>query len=233
MAKHLDLEEQEQLDELKHFWKTYGNLITWILIAVLGSFLAWYSYQSRQASQATQAAALFDEVDRSASAGDLARLERSLKDMKDKFGGTTYASQAALLAGKVFFETDKTDAAKDALRWVAETSSDDAYRAVAKLRLASVLIGQKAYDEASKLLAGTFPKDFEALVADRKGDIASLQAKKPDAIAEYQKAYRLFDGRTDYRRLVEVKLNALGVDPLVAAAQAANAVATPPSGDPK
>ena len=36
MAAHLDLEEQEQLDELKHFWKTYGNLITWALIVVLG-----------------------------------------------------------------------------------------------------------------------------------------------------------------------------------------------------
>ena len=29
MATHLDLEEQEQLDQLKAFWKQYGNLITW------------------------------------------------------------------------------------------------------------------------------------------------------------------------------------------------------------
>lgn len=232
MAKHLDLEEQEQLDELKHFWKTYGNLITWALIAVFGTFAGWNAYQYWQRNQATQAAALFDEVDRSAAAGDVPRLERSLTDMKEKFGGTTYAKQAALLAGKVFFEMDKPDAAKDALRWVAESSQDDGYRAVAKLRLAAVLVGQKAYDEASKQLAGSFPENFMPLVSDRKGDIASLQGKKAEAIAEYQKAYKLFDGQADYRRLVEVKLNALGVDPL-ASAQATDLVAVAKFGDKK
>ena len=41
MATHLDLEEQEQLDAVKHFWKRYGNLITWLLILVLGGYAAW------------------------------------------------------------------------------------------------------------------------------------------------------------------------------------------------
>jgi len=214
MANHLDLEEQEQLDELKHFWKTYGNLITWALIAVFGVIAAWNGYQFWQRSQATQAAALFDEVDRSAQAGDVARLERSFSDMKDKFGGTTYAQQAAFMAAKVFFEKDKPDAAKTALVWVAEKSSDTGYSALAKLRLVSLLVSQKAYDEALKYLSGSFPKEFDSLVADRKGDVFSLQGKKPEAIAEYEKAYKLFGSQTEYRRLVEVKLGALGVDPL-------------------
>ena len=72
MAKHLDLEEQEQLDELRHFWKTYGNLITWLLIAVLGTFAAWNGYQYWQRSRAVQAAALFDEVGAWQPAGVLA-----------------------------------------------------------------------------------------------------------------------------------------------------------------
>ena len=135
MAKHLDLEEQEQLDELRHFWKTYGNLITWLLIAVLGTFAAWNGYQYWQRSRAVQAAALFDEVERTASAGDLARLERAFGDMKDKFGGTTYAQQAGLVAGKVFYDADKVDAAKDALRWVVDKAPDEGYQAVARLRL--------------------------------------------------------------------------------------------------
>ncbi len=233
MAKHLDLEEQEQLDELKHFWKTYGNLITWALIVVLGAFAGWNAYQYWQKNQATQSAALFDEVERSVSAGDLTRLERSLADMKEKFGGTTYASQAALLAAKAFFDMDKTDSAKAALRWVAENSPDEGYRAVARLRLAGILVGQKAYDDASTQLASPFPKEFEGLVSDRRGDIASLQGKKSVAIDEYQKAYKLLDGQTDYRRLVEVKLNALGVDPLAGAPASADVVAAARPGDRK
>ena len=51
MASHLDLEEQEQLDELKHFWKRWGDLITWVLIAVLGGYAAWMGWQSYQGKQ--------------------------------------------------------------------------------------------------------------------------------------------------------------------------------------
>ena len=213
MANNLDLEEQEQLDQLKHFWKQYGNLITWALILVLGVFAGWNLYQRWQQSQASQAAALYDEVERVAKAGDVAKLDRAMADMKDKFPSTTYAQQAALMSAKVYFEAGKTDQAKASLSWVAEKSSDEGYQAIARLRLAAVLMETKAFDEAFKQLNGTFPVEFAALVADRKGDIFSLQGKKAEARAEYEKAYKTFGDRAEYRRLVEVKLNALGVNP--------------------
>ncbi len=67
MAKQLDLEEQEQLDQIKHFWKQYGNLITWVLIAALGAYAGWNGYQYWQRSQAAQASALYDELERLAA----------------------------------------------------------------------------------------------------------------------------------------------------------------------
>ncbi len=91
MASHLDLEEQEQLAELKHFWKTYGNLISWLLIVVLGSYAAWNGWQYWQRNQATKASALYDEVEKAVQAQDLARVERRIADMKNKFGSTHYA----------------------------------------------------------------------------------------------------------------------------------------------
>jgi predicted negative regulator of RcsB-dependent stress response len=213
MANNLDLEEQEQLDQLKHFWKQYGNLITWALILVLGVFAGWNLYQRWQQNQASQASALYDEVERVAKTGDVVKLDRVIADMKDKFPGTAYAQQAALMSAKVYFEAGKIDQAKASLSWVAEKSSDEGYQAIAKLRLAAVLIEAKAFDDAFKQLSGTFPVEFAALVADRKGDIFSLQGKKAEARAEYEKAYKTFGERADYRRLVEVKLNALGVNP--------------------
>jgi predicted negative regulator of RcsB-dependent stress response len=211
---HLDLEEQEQLDQLKHFWNQYGNLITWALIVVFGAVAAWNGWQYWQTRQATQAAALYDEVERAAEAGDAARVERAFGDMRDKYGSTTYAHQAGLVAAGVLADKGKPDAARGALAWVADKSPDEGYQAVARLRLASMLAGTKAYDDALKQLAGAFPdKQFEALAADRRGDIYRLQGKKAEAKAEYQKAWQGLDERNDYRRLVEVKLNALGVDP--------------------
>jgi predicted negative regulator of RcsB-dependent stress response len=213
MAQHLDLEEQEQLDELKHFWKQYGNLLTWALIVVLGAFAAWNGYQYWQRSQAAQASVMYDEMDRAAKAGDTARIDRALADMKERFGGTTYAQQAGLLAAKAYYDKGNIDASRAALSWVAEKAADSGYQAIAKLRLAGILLEKKSYDEALQQLSGSFSKDFSALIADRRGDILLAQGKKAEAKAEYEKAYKAFDERAEYRRLVEFKLNALGVDP--------------------
>lgn len=211
MARHLDLEEQEQLDELKHFWNQWGNLITWFLIAVFGTFAAWNGWQWWQRSEALKASALYDEVERAAVGGDVARVEQALKDMQDKFGRTTYAQQAGLLAARLFSEKGKPDAAKAALQSVADKASDEGLQAVARLRLASLLVETKAYDEALKQLSG-LPAEFDGLVADRRGDIHNLQNKKEEAKAEYTKAWKALGNESEYRTLVEVKLTALGVD---------------------
>jgi predicted negative regulator of RcsB-dependent stress response len=213
MAQNLDLEEQEQLAELKHFWNQYGNLISWTIIAVFGAIAAWNGWQYWQRTQAAQAAMLYDEVERAAQAGDMTRVERAFADIKDKFGRTTYAQQAGLLAAKAWATKGNVDAAKGALNWVADKASDEGYQAVARLRLAGLFIEAKAYDDALKQLSGEFPKEFEPLVDDRRGDVYKLQGKKEEAKAAYVKAYKAFDEAAEYRHLVEVKLNALGVDP--------------------
>jgi predicted negative regulator of RcsB-dependent stress response len=213
MANQLDLEEQEQLDQLKHYWSQYGNSITWALILVLGLFAGWNFYQYWQRNQAAQAAGMFDEVERVVKLADMAKVDRVFGDMKDRFGSTAYAQQAGLLVAKQYYSAGNIAAAKAALSWVADKSSDEGYQSIAKLRLAGLLMETKAFDEALKQLSGSFPANFDALVADRKGDIFLLQNKKKEAIAEYEKAFKDFEERTEYRRLVEIKLNSQGVDP--------------------
>ncbi len=213
MANHLDLEEQEQLDQLKHFWKQYGDLITWALIAVLGAVAAWNGYHWWQRNQSVQAAAMFDEVEKVVRTGDAQRAERAFSDMKDRFPKTAYTQQAGLLVAKTTFEAGKTDIAKATLGWLVENAADKGYASIARLRLASVMIDAKAYDDALKLLGAGMAEEFTALADDRKGDIYALQGKKTEAKAEYQKAYKAFDEQSEYRRLVTVKLNALGVNP--------------------
>ena len=213
MSSHLDLEEQEQLDELKHFWKQYGNAITWFLIVVMGSYVAWNGYQYWERQQSSKASALFDEVERTAASGDAAKLERAWNDMKERFPGTTFAAQSALLAAKVFQQTEKADAAKSALVWASEHASDEASAQLARLRLANLLTQQKAYDEALKTLSKPFQPAFAGLAADIQGDIAVSQNKPQDAIQAYGDAWTKLEDNPEYRRLVAAKLNALGVDP--------------------
>ncbi len=209
----LDLEEQEQLDQLKHFWKQYGNPITWLLIAVLAAYAGWNGYQYWQRSQASQASALYGEIERLAVEADADKLARAFGDMKDRFGGSAYAMQAGLLVSSSLQGAGKTDPAKAALLWVAEHSGDPAYQAIARLRLAAVAAGARDFPLAMAQLDRSFPAEFNALVADRKGDVLSMQGKSAEARAEYEKAYKGLSDRIEYRRLVEVKLAALGADP--------------------
>jgi predicted negative regulator of RcsB-dependent stress response len=217
MAKALDLEEQEQLDQIKHFWKKYGNLISWILIVILGGYAAWNGYQYWQRDQAAKAAVLFDEVERSANAGDLARVQRSFADIKDKFPGTLFAHQASLVAAKFLSAQGKSVEAQAALKWVVVAAPDPAYRDIARLRLAALLLDAGSLDDALAQLAQPMVPSLMGLASDLKGDVLSAKNQKPEALSAYKKAWDELSEIPDFRRLVEAKLNALGVDPLVSA----------------
>jgi len=218
MATSLDLQEQEQLDALKAFWKQYGNLITWVLVLALGGIGAWNAWQWWQRDQGAKAAAMFDELDRAVTAGDAERAGRIFEDLKGRYPRTTFALQGGLLAAKVQFEKEKTDAAKATLGWVAESGGDEAYRTIARLRLAGLLLDGKQHEEALRQLDAAKGEGFEALVADRRGDVLSAQGKAAEARAAYEGAYAAMSDKLEYRRLIEAKLLAMGVKPGAAAA---------------
>src|SRR5262245_7957390 len=112
MATHLDLEEQEQIDQLKHFWKQYGNLITWVLVILLGAYAAWNGWNWWQREQAVKAGALYDEVDRAAQAGDADRAAAVFAGLRERFPRTSFTQQAGLLVARVQFEKGQADNAR-------------------------------------------------------------------------------------------------------------------------
>lgn len=211
MASHLDLEEQEQLDQLKAFWKRWGNLITWLLTAVLAAFAAWQGWNWYQRDQAAKAAAMYDEFDRAYTAQDLDKAAAAAGDLQARYAGTGYAAQAGLQVAKLQLDKEKAEDARKALAWVAEHGSEGPYRDIARLRLAGLQIDAKAFDEAAKTLDAIKSTEFAALVADRRGDALLLQDKRDAAKAEYQKALAGLEKTQDYRRIVEAKLATLGV----------------------
>lgn len=228
MATHLDLEEQEQLDQLKSFWSQYGNLITWVLILALGGYAAWNGWNWWQREQAAKAAALFDELDRAAQAGDADKAGRAFNDLKDRYAGTAFAEQGGLLAAKVQAEKGNSDAARASLGWVADHAVETEYRTVARLRLAGMLMDAKQYEAALKTLDAAASPAFEALVTDRRGDALLAMGRKDEARAAYEKAWKTMDSSVEYRRLIEAKLAALGAAATTAATPASSASGAKP-----
>ncbi|RJG00484.1 YfgM family protein [Noviherbaspirillum sedimenti] len=205
-----DLEEQEQMASIKAWWKQYGNLITWVLIIALGGYAAWTGWKTYQGNQATQAGMLYEELQKAAGGKDAAKVARAAADLQDKFGRTAYAEMGALAAAKTAFDAGDLKAAKAQLEWVAKSGQHDEYKAVAKVRLAGILLDEKAYDEGLKLLAGDFPASFAAAVADRKGDILVAQNKLEEARTAYRSALEKMDENNPGRQLVQLKLDAIG-----------------------
>ena len=217
MATHLDLQEQEQVDALKAFWQQYGNLITWALVAALLVYSGITGWQWWQREQSAKAGAMFDELDRAANAGDVDKTARVFADLKERYPRTAYAQQAGVLAAKLQFDKGKADDARASLSWVIEHAVEDEYRALARLRLAALMLEAKQYDDALKQLDGVPDGPFAALAADRRGDVLLAQGKPPEARAAYERAYKLMDDKVEYRRLLDAKLTALGASPAASA----------------
>lgn len=225
MANPLDLEEQEQIAALRHFWNRWGGLISWALIVVLAALTAWNGWQLWQRHKAQAASRLFDEISAAVQAEDMARVERVLSDMQARSGGTTYGAYGGLLAARALEAASRPEQAQAALAWVSGSAPNDGQKALARLRLAAMQLDAKAYDAALGTLEAAFPPQFAALAADRRGDVLLQQGKREDAVREYGRAYQGLAASGDgYRRMVGIKLNALGVDPQGAAAGAAAAV---------
>jgi predicted negative regulator of RcsB-dependent stress response len=204
-----DLEEQEQIASFKAFWSRFGNLITWVLIAALGSYAAYNFWNSHKRTQATEASALYDELQAAVTANDNAKSQRIAGDIQKKYEGTAYAQMAALGAAKTAFEANDLKTAKAQLQWVVDKGNDE-YKAIAKLRLAGVLLDEKSHDAALKLLNDTFPPQFSAEVADRKGDVLVAQNKLAEARQAYVAALAAMPKEHPGRQLVTVKLEAIG-----------------------
>jgi predicted negative regulator of RcsB-dependent stress response len=211
-----DLEEQEQIATFKAFWASYGNLITWVLIIALAGYAGFNFWNAHQRNQSAEASALYDELLGSLQANDNAKVQRIAGDVENKFGGTTYAQMAALGAAKAAFEANDLKTAKAQLQWAIDHGNDE-YKSVARLRMAGVLLDEKAYDQALSTLNGEFLPQYKAEVADRKGDILLAQNKAAEAKAAYQAALDAMDKKNPGRQLVQIKLESLGVSQPAAA----------------
>ena len=205
-----DLEEQEQIDAVKAWWKQYGNLVMTVVIAALLTIagVQWWSYYTVRQSE--KAAVLFLQLEEAEKAGDAKKVRDIADQMIDSYKRTAYAAMAALSAAKASFVTGDLEEARKKLEWAAEHAKDEEARDIARLRLAGVLVDQKKPDEALKVLSAKTSPAYEALYADARGDVLTAQGKPAEARAAYQLALDKLDAGSAYRRLVEVKLDALG-----------------------
>ena len=210
---HYDLEEQEQIDTLKTWWKMYGNLVTSLLTAAALAVLGWQAWNWYQNKQAGQAAGVFAALEQAVAAGDAPRIKATAGELTENFGRSTYASLGALLAARHSFDQGDLKTARAQLAWVADNGKDE-LREIARLRLSEVLIDEEAYDEALQRLNAVTQADFAVRAQELKGDVLNAQGKAVEARAAYKAALDAGGKKLEgpAREILQQKLDALGGD---------------------
>lgn len=208
-----DLEEQEQLAQLKAFWARWGNLILWAVAVALAAYAGWQGWNLWQNRQALQAAALLEELEQGVQAADAERVRRVWADLQAQAPRTEQARLGALLAALALAEAGQGEQAQAALRFVLDRRDDDELAAVARLRLAGLALDAGQLEEAQRLLQAPAPAALEPWRADRLGDLRQRQGQPEAAREAYLQAWRGLEPDLGWRGIVEAKLNALGVDP--------------------
>ncbi len=184
--------------------------MTWLVTAVLLAFAAWSGWKYYQRDQASKAAMLYEEIVKAAEAKDQVKLARAADDIKERFSGTPYAQMGLLTAAKSAFDANDLKAAKAHLQWIVDHGRTEEFKAIARIRLAGLLLDEKSYDEGLKLLSGDFPDQFAALVADRRGDLLFAQNKIDEARKAFKTALEKTEIKNPARQLIQLKLDALG-----------------------
>jgi predicted negative regulator of RcsB-dependent stress response len=205
-----DLEEQEQLEAFKAWWGQYGNLVVVAIVACSLTVTAFYGWRYYRNQQELAAATLYEQLGQAERQKDAKKVRGISAMIADKYAATPYAGMAALAAARASFGAGDLAAAKTELQWVIDHAKEDEIRDVARLRLAGVLLDEKNYTEALKLMENKPVESFAGLYADMKGDILAAQGKVAEARSAYQQALDKSDAKSAYRQVVQLKLDALG-----------------------
>ncbi len=206
MAEHLS--EQEQVEAIKAWLVKYGPAIVGGIVIGLAALGGWRWWQQHQRQQEVMASGYYQAMLNATRQDDLPKARGQAAVLTDEYGNTTYGVLAALMLAR--FEADAGHNAKAAasLHWVLKHTKAADIRAIARLRLARVLLAQNKPAEALAQIDQVVGDGFSAEKQILKGDIYAAQHKVDQARLAYEDALNAL-GPGAEARLLHWKLSNL------------------------
>jgi predicted negative regulator of RcsB-dependent stress response len=205
-----DLEEQDQLDEIKAWWKKNGNMATNAVLAVVVAYAAWQGYHYFQNKKSVEGSALYQNLVVT-DANKMADVKTLSAKLMENYDSTPYAGRAAVLAAKASLAAKDAKSAKAQLEWAVQHATESTTKAAASIQLAAILLEEKNYEAALKTVADDLDPGFLGLKEDLKGDIYLAQGKPAEAKKAYQVALENLERSGRLYQYTQQKLESLGV----------------------
>ena len=138
----------------------------------------------------------------------------TIKDAANKlmtdYIATPYAGRAAVLQARTEFLAGETDESKAKLEWAIANAQETSVKAIASLQLARILLDNKDYAGAEKILSADVDPGYDGLKNDLQGDILLAQGKIDEAKKLYASALNNLESDGRLYLFTKQKLESLG-----------------------
>jgi len=193
-----------------------GGAVLLVFVVLAG----WYARDEQHRRQTARAAVLYEQLQQviqmsadTQKKNVQAQVTRIAYKMESQFAKTPYAQMTALVAAGALYRAADSHGAQVQLEWAMQHAIDAPYRYIARLRLAAILLDQKAFEAAHRMLAITPIQAFSSIYADRRGDIFIAQHNRQAARSAWQEALKtLDDNNSMWARMIQLKLDATATD---------------------
>lgn len=211
MSELYDTHEQDE--RVKSWLRENGSAIVMGLVLAFGLMFGFKQWQAWDISKRQQASAEYQTLSSFLEQDNLDAAVPNYEVLKDQFGSSAYTAMASLMMAKARLDSGQVDLAASALTFAMENAQPEPVKVIARERLARVRLSQGDTDAAMKLLDDVKSEaGFESQFAEVRGDIYVAKGQLEQAISSYETAINLLEEGVGNRTLLDMKLEALGVD---------------------
>jgi len=200
------IEEEQEINQLKDWWKENGKTIIVAFILGVGGMFGWRYWQAHQAEQIAQASAQYDALIYSAQQDEQAK-KANIEQFVQANSKTAYAVFALLDEAKKATEKQDFAAAEANLNQALTQSQDEVLTSIVALRLSAVQFQLGQLDNALTTLNQVKNESFNARKAILTGDIQVAKGDKVAAKNSFEQAQQ--NGSQLEQQMAKMKLNNL------------------------
>lgn len=200
------IEEEQEINQLKDWWKENGKTIIVAFILGVGGMFRWRYWQSHQAEQIAQASAQYDTLINSVQQDEQAK-KANIEQFVQANSKTAYAVFALLDEAKKATEKQDFSAAEANLNQALTQSQDEVLTSIIALRLSAVQFQLGQLDNALTTLNQVKGESFNARKAILTGDIQVAKGDKVAAKNSFEQAQQI--GSQLEQQMAKMKLNNL------------------------